>query len=393
MTQAWPMVELGTISESRLGKMLSPESKTGAEEMPYLGNADVRWGRLELEGLRTMMFTSGEQLEFSLRRGDVLICEGGEVGRTAVVDEDLDGVFFQKALHRVRCSDDLDPRYLFRFMRFAADTGRLDDFSSQATIKHLTGVKLRRLPIPLPPIEEQRRIAAVLDAADDLRTKRRQALAKLDTLTQAIFIDMFGDPGANPEGLEVLPLIELVDPERPITYGILKPGADIPDGVPYVRVVDMVDGGVDHDAVRRTAPEISQQYKRSVLLPGDLLMSIRGHVGRLALTPTELEGANITQDTARLAIIGAEAEYMLACLRSESLQRWMRIFTKGAAVKGINLGDVKKIPIPLPDAEQQRSFAERSSAVALARRRVLATTDHLDTLFSALQQRAFAGEL
>ncbi|WP_395153857.1 restriction endonuclease subunit S [Ilumatobacter sp.] len=144
-----------------------------------------------------MSFSETEQQEFSLRKGDVLICEGGEVGRSSVVERDLPGVYFQKAIHRVRCSPKLDPHFLFRYMEFAAPTGRLDDFSSEATIKHLTGVKLRRLPIPLPPIEEQRRIAAVLDATDALRAKRRQAIAKLDTLTQAIFIDMFGDLANN----------------------------------------------------------------------------------------------------------------------------------------------------------------------------------------------------
>ncbi len=261
------------------------------------------------------------------------------------------------------------------------------------TRKRVSLKNLRQIPVPLPPIEEQRRIAAVLDAADDLRTKRRQALAKLDTLTQAIFVDMFGEPSVAVERHEVRALIDLVDSSRPITYGILKPGDNVPGGVPYIRVVDMVDGGINRTKVKRTTSEISQQYKRSILREGDLLLSIRGHVGRLAATPRELVGANITQDTARLAIVDAEPEYVLECMRSSATQQWMKTFTKGAAVKGINLGDVKKIPIPVPPRASQLVFASRVRLVAAGRHKMLSSIGQLDTLFASLQQRAFAGEL
>ena len=109
-------------------------------------------------------------------------------------------------------------------------------------------------------------------------------------------------------------LIELIDPARPITYGILVPGPDQPKGVKYVRVVDMKDGGISPVGLRCTTEEISQAYRRSVLQSGDLLMSIRGHVGRLANVQPELAGANITQDTARLAIVGPSPYLFLSAL-------------------------------------------------------------------------------
>jgi type I restriction enzyme S subunit len=249
------------------------------------------------------------------------------------------------------------------------------------------------LEVPLPPIEEQSRIAGVLDAADALRAKRRQALATLDTLSQAIFIDMFGSPGVNPNGFPVAPMIDLVDPERPITYGILKPGEDFPGGVRYVRVVDMVDGSIDPAGLRRTTPDISARYRRSILRSGDLLLSIRGHVGRLAIVQSEVSGANITQDTARLAITGAEPTYVLECLRSVEIQRWMAVFTKGAAVRGINLTDVKKIPIPLPPPAEQERLARLVARIASKSAAHRTSQTRLETLFVSLQQRAFRGEL
>jgi type I restriction enzyme, S subunit len=125
--------------------------------------------------------------------------------------------------------------------------------------------------------------------------------------TQAIFFDLFGDPIQNPRGFPMLPMVKLVDPERPISYGILMPGPDQDGGVKYVRVVDMQGGGIELAGIRRTTEAISNAFRRSLLKPKDLLMSIRGHVGRLAVVPLELDGANITQDTARLAIRGASS--------------------------------------------------------------------------------------
>ena len=290
--------------------------------------------------------------------------------------------------------DDLDTvRVDQRFLVYALRADGLQAAVTGSSQPQITRTSLRHVRIPLPPIEEQRRIAAVLDAADALRAKRREALAKLDTLTQAIFIDMFGSPGDNPRGWPVSPLIELVDPERPITYGILKPGDDIPDGVPYVRVVDMAGGRVLGSGLRRTTHEIAHQYRRSTLAEGDLLLSIRGHVGRMAQVRGELAGANITQDTARLAIVGAQPTYVLACLQAEESQRWMANFTKGAAVRGINLTDVKKLPVPVPPAELQRAFSERAARAAAQAGLCGKAQARLDGLFASLQQRAFRGEL
>ena len=277
-----------------------------------------------------------------------------------------------------------------------------DPFHAQFmnTVAGVGGSLLRARPthvatiaVPLPPLPEQRRIATILDQVDALRAERRAALAQLDKLTQAVRVEMFGSPTANPKGYPVATMIELVDPKRPITYGILKPGDDIPDGVPYVRVVDMTDRSIHSAGLRRTTEAISSQYKRSLLRESDLLMSIRGHVGRLAMVEADVAGANITQDTARLAITGADPTYVLECLRSLELQRWMKTFTKGAAVRGINLTDVKRIQIPLPPASDQSKFAHAAKGIERNRQSLLVSTGQLDLLFASLQHRAFRGEL
>jgi len=284
----------------------------------------------------------------------------------------------------LRPKTNADVKYLYHYLRQL----RLTEGGYDRHFKYL-----KRSSIVLPPLPEQRRIAEVLDRAEALRAKRRAALAQLDTLTQAIFLDMFGDPIENSYQFPVLRMIELVDPARPISYGILMPGPVQSEGVKYVRVVDMQDRGIELSGIRKTTEAISNSFRRSLLKPGDLLMSIRGHVGRFGVVPHDLDGANITQDTARLAIVGADSVFVRECLRTEGFQRWMAKHTKGVAVRGINLGDVKLMPIIMPDLGMQHEFARLATATGVLKASERASLVELDRLFSSLQHSSFRGEL
>lgn len=288
----------------------------------------------------------------------------------------------------------LDARYLYWWARTPNVQASIRTCANQTTnIANLSIPRLMALEIPLPHLDEQRRIATILDQADGLRTERRASLQLLAQLPATLFNARFGDPILNQRAHPTTELLSLVDPARPITYGILKPGPDLSDGIPYVRVVDMKAGGIEIEGIRRTSKEIAHQYRRSTLRSGDLLISIRGHVGRTALTPEELDGANITQDTARLAITGAHAAFVRMILEHPSAVRWMSARTRGAAVQGINLGDLKRMPIILPNREEQNRFAVEVAQIgtlAIVGKQQLA---QLDALFASLQHRAFSGEL
>ncbi len=252
---------------------------------------------------------------------------------------------------------------------------------------------LKDLSIPRPPLSEQRRIVELLDKARALQVKRRQALQSMGELAQSIFFEMFGDPISNSNKYSQRSLLELVDPTRPITYGILKPGPDQNVGVAYVRVVDMIDGEISLSNMRKTSKIISSEYRRSLLSAGDLLISIRGHVGRLAIVPDELDGANITQDTARLAVKDAEPIFVRELLRHSSSKQWMARRTKGAAVQGINLADLKIMPVIVPPQEEQKRFSEMVANIDETLARLRFQSIDFQALFSSLEQRAFRGQL
>lgn len=155
--KGWEIVELGSVTESKLGKMLSKAAKQGVNPVPYLGNSHVRWRSFELEDLPTMDFTEAELQKLDLKNGDLLVCEGGEVGRCAIWREELQRISFQKAIHRVRCNGNrVIPEYLQEYFYMMALSGGLMSSTSLATIAHLTGVRLKKLPLPLPPLYLQK---------------------------------------------------------------------------------------------------------------------------------------------------------------------------------------------------------------------------------------------
>lgn len=151
----------------------------------------------------------------------------------------------------------------------------------------------------------------------------------------------------------------VTDPKRPICYGILMPKENVSNGVPYVKVRDIKGGRVVLESLHRTSPEIASKYKRSSLRAGDLLLSIRGTYGRVAPVPKELDGGNITQDTARLAIVLEVAPKFIAYqLISNSVQNYFKQVARGVAVKGVNIADVKLTPIRLAPLSEQRRITD-----------------------------------
>ena len=181
--KGWDVVAFESIGNSRLGKMLDKGKEVGNCQFPYLANTNVQWGRFDLAALRTMDFSESDCEEFKIEDGDLLICEGGEVGRTAIWHGAHDRIYFQKALHRVRLDPTVAvPEYVFQFMWFMAKNGGFRDLTTSATIAHLTGVKLKRLPCPRPPLELQHRFAAIVQSVEHQKASQRTHLAELDTL-------------------------------------------------------------------------------------------------------------------------------------------------------------------------------------------------------------------
>ena len=155
------------------------------------------------------------------------------------------------------------------------------------------------------------------------------------------------------------PLDSFVDSAAPICYGILKPGEHYPEGIPVIKVKNIYSGRILQDELLRTTPEIHAQYQRAEVKSGDLLLTIRGSTGRVAIVPESLNGANITQDTARIRVSSDDDPiYLFYALQSPQVQRQIELNTVGQAVKGINIAEVRKLKIFHPEGGEQKKIAE-----------------------------------
>ncbi len=223
---------------------------------------------------------------------------------------------------------------------------------------------LAKYEFALPPPEAQRRIAGLLRSATDVSEALLSAMRSAETLLRSA-VDSAARRAVDRQSVD--PLLALVDAERPICYGILMPGTGFEGGVPVVKVKDYPQGDIIVEGLLLTDPKIDDEYKRSRLRVGDLLISIRGTIGRLAFVPQSLDGANITQDTARLAIRPEhDSRYVRAMLESTFVQRQIAAFTTGLAVKGINIGELRRIQIPIVSPEEQQEAVKEVVAVRSA---------------------------
>lgn len=174
-----------------LGKMLSKVSKKGINPFPYLANRNVQWDRLDLSDLDWMDFSDAEREKLCLLPEDLLVCEGGEVGRTAIWNNEMENCYFQKAIHRLRSRDrSVLPKFMLRYIRFAAQSGLFTNFTSQTSISHLTQEKLKIFPVISPKVWEQENIIKIFDNHDDLLVREEATLKKLNLLKLGMMQDL-----------------------------------------------------------------------------------------------------------------------------------------------------------------------------------------------------------
>lgn len=390
---------------------------------------------------------------YKLKSGDMLFSRMASVGRACIVPDELEGALFNYHIMRLRFSSEIYESTLFIYYVRGAETVRqyLEDVNHGATRDGINTSQLLKMPVLIPPRAEQIRIVTrleeLLSTVSASRKRLNQVPRLLKQFRQSVLAAAFsgrltaswressssilpaseitnsisrsheeagghkrGNAAAPtedvhtltkeslPDSWEVTDLKNLCEPERPITYGILMPGPDIPNGVPYVRVADFPNDKLNTATIKRTTVEIDAQYARARLRAGDILLSIRGTVGRVCVIPEELAGANITQDAARLSIQKEmDGSFVTWALRAPSTQQRMQRAIKGVAVRGINIGDVRALQIPIPPLDEQQEIVRRIEAFFKIADTV---EDHyrnaqeqLDKLPQAILAKAFRGEL
>jgi type I restriction enzyme S subunit len=368
---------------------------TPRKDVPAYWSDEIPWASVKdfksLDLSRTQDSISQKGLEASasnlIPAGHVIIPTRMALGKAAINSIDM---AINQDLRALIPKVPLDSRYLLHSMIGLAD--EIVRYGSGATVKGITQENLGKLQIPLPPLAEQKRIAAILDAADALRAKRRQSIAQLDALIQSTFLDLVDHSSAS---LSSALLSDICQPDAPITYGILQPGPHIEGGIPYVLPSEIKYGQENLNAIRRTTQKIASKYIKSDLQAGDILITIVGTIGSIAVIPKELEGGNITQSSARVRINRTKAEPLFVehFLRSKLAKRQYDEKRLGVAVERLNLHHVRDLEVPIPPLSLQQKFAAIVESIERQKTTQRTHLAELDALFASLQHRAFRGEL
>lgn len=354
-------------------------------------------GEFELRSFRSTQIP-----DLLVREGELLVVKssGSKAnilsGKTAICSTDCAGrIVASNFLLRLRVDKSVAlPRFIWYVLNSGRSKAFVKTIVGASTYPNLKWSLYSSHPVPLPPLSEQRRIAEILDKADALLAKRRAALAQLGTVTPSLFLDMFGDPATNPKGWPVCQLQEVVKAGTIITYGIVQAGEECPGGVPYIRTGDIVNGEIVRDGLRHTDPAIAAKFTRSRVQSGDIVMSIRATVGTTALVPSDLDGANLTQGTAKIAPGGqVEGPYLLHLLRAPGTQHWISRQIKGVTFREITLGRLRELPVMVPPIECQRDFARWVEAVDGVKSCERSSLADIQALVASLKYRAFRGEL
>jgi type I restriction enzyme S subunit len=285
----------------------------------------------------------------------------------------------------------VEPRFLFHRLRqrqriFAAD-------SVGVAQKNLSAKYVREMQIPLPPLPEQRRIAGILDAADALRRRRRRAIETLDTLQGALFAEMFGDPAYNVHGFPVVTIGDLLDDVR---YGTSKK-AGTKGRFPILRMGNVTaTGSLDLTALKWIDLD-ERDIPKHTVRRGDILFNRTNSsdlVGKTALVTTDETYAFAGYLVRARVSNGVAPEYVAGYLNSPHAKAVLRNMAKNiVGMANINAKEMQRIKILLAPRDRQHRFAKAVNSLSERRTTMTAHLAHLDTLFAALQSRAFAGDL
>ena len=327
---------------------------------------------------------------FIIRKGDILLTLSGSFRIESWSGPDA---LLNQRIIKLTPTSKLTTGWLLHMLR--PRLGQIERLGKHALVNNVSLADIRKLDIPLPPLAEQRRIAEVLDKAEALRAKRRAALAQLDSLTQSLFLDLFGDPVANPKKWPKASLNDCTEKIQIGPFGSLLHQEDyVADGIPLVNPKHIQGSAIATNNWESVTQRKYEQLETYHLRQGDIVMGRRGEMGRCAIVSGSEQ---LLCGTGSLIIRpdnkSTSALFLCAILSTQQLKEAFERLSIGQTLPNLNSGIVGRFMLPLPPISLQREFARRVTAVEKLKTAQRAALAELDSLFASLQHRAFRGEL
>jgi type I restriction enzyme S subunit len=357
LPEGWIISELGDIAETQLGKMLNSANQTGKSLKPYLRNINLQWGRIDLSDVKQMDIFQDESKQFTLEKGDVLVCEGGEPGRSAVWNFDIE-MGFQNAIHRIRPSEKLISTFTCYQIEWLVRNGFLDEKFTGVTIKHFSQQKLRKVLFIAPPVREQKRIVEILDeqlsrldaAFASVRVAREKAKRLRRSLIHA------GINCQNPitsAPFERTNLGECAELSLGIMLDKAKGSGEYL--TPYMGNINVRWG--EFDLADLKLMDIKpEQRERSLVMKGDVVICEGGEPGRTAVWEND-EPIAIQKALHRVRpLTHMNSVFVAYCLELEFRGISEHQLFTGTTIKHLPKEKLKNLQIPIPPLDVQRKI-------------------------------------
>jgi len=297
-----------------------------------------------------------------------------------------------RGLSALRCKKDvLEMKYLLHYLR--ANENKISDLGTGSTFKAITISELKKIQIPLPQLSQQQKIAKILDAAATLRQNHKKILAKYDELTQALFLDMFGDPVSNPKGWEEKLLNELCNK---ITDGTHDTPLRLTEGIKFITGKHIRPFVIDYDNSDYVTEEVHNEiYRRCNPEYGDVLYTNIGvNFATAAMNTVDYEFSMKNVALLKYKRELLNGRFLESILNNEFFKdRLKRAFGIGGAQQFLSLSNIKSIMVLSPPLDLQNQFAERVALIEQQKAIAQKSLEKSEELFNSLLQKAFKGEL
>ena len=324
-----------------------------------------------------------------ITKGTIIIPTRMALGKVVIseidvaINQDLKAVF-------VKDKEKLDVKYLLRFLESYKEN--IASMGKGATVKGITLDQLKAIKVPLPPLAAQRRIASILDQADELRQKRQQAIEKLDQLLQATFIDMFGDPVDNLKALQTVALLDLC---KKVTDGTHQSPKWTTEGIPFLFISHIVDGEIDYSSQKFIDQSTYDSLTKSTKIElNDILYTTVGSYGNVARVKSDQlfcfqrHIAHIKPNLDKV-----NPKFLEKMLSSNGIRRQADRLVRGVAQKTLNLKDLKEIIVFNIPLDKQNHFVQKCEVIESLKIKSKLALNQSDDLFKSLQNQAFSGNL
>ena len=386
MRDGWTTYRFDEVFDLQMGK--TPDRKTPE----YFGGDNV-WVSIRDMGNKEILdsnehITDEAVIATNIRKvkkGTVIMSYKLTVGKCAIAARDL---YTNEAIMAFNLKEgyDISADFLYYY---------LQGYKWEGANKAVMGLTLNKATISkhkigFPSLSEQLSIVSELDKINELIGQKKSQMSDFDKLELSIFYDMFGDPIENEKGWEVKKLKDIVADDCSISYGIVQPGDGVDNGVPVVRPVDMTHTFVKRSGLKQTTKEISDSYKRTILKGNEILMCVRGTTGLVALATEDIKDCNVTRGVTPIECNADNSRlYIYHLLLTAGIQQYIANYTKGIALKQINMQDVREIPLMIPPLSLQQDFAKRIELIEQQKAQISSIIKDLETLRASRMQYWF----